>query len=236
MSSHLGDDLPQLLTGEATRDVTLAAAAHLRECPDCQQELVSAVVAHAALASAQRFAPDVVTHGPADRDPAADGSDTTPLPDLSGLFARVHAESAPTASGHRTRNRWLAAAAAAVVLAGAGVTIAETTGGGSSGPATRSVALSSPGGTRSTATLIGDDHMRIDATALPKLTAGEQYEVWLTKPGSTDPQAVGFVGADRRADLHVPADLMSTYDVIAVSRQARHQTTYSGDLVLSGRY
>jgi hypothetical protein len=29
---------------------------------------------------------------------------------------------------------------------------------------------------------------------------------------------------------------MSTYDVIAVSRQARHQTTYSGDLVLSGRY
>ena len=30
---------------------------HLRTCPDCQQELVSAVVAHASLTSAHRFAP-----------------------------------------------------------------------------------------------------------------------------------------------------------------------------------
>ena len=54
--AHISDDLPRLLTGDATRDEVLAAAEHLRSCPDCQQELVSAVVAHASLTSAQRFA------------------------------------------------------------------------------------------------------------------------------------------------------------------------------------
>ena len=59
-TTHITDELPRLLTGDATRDEVLAAGAHLRTCIDCQQELVSATVAHASLASAQRFAPEIV--------------------------------------------------------------------------------------------------------------------------------------------------------------------------------
>jgi hypothetical protein len=88
MSQHLSDDLPRLLTGDASRDEALAAAAHLRECPDCQQELVSAVVAHAALSSARRFAPRMA----APAEPAEPAVEPAPadLPDLSAVFAKVH--------------------------------------------------------------------------------------------------------------------------------------------------
>ena len=36
MSSHISDELPRLLTGDANRDVVMTAAEHLRTCPDCQ--------------------------------------------------------------------------------------------------------------------------------------------------------------------------------------------------------
>ncbi|HVU93452.1 MAG TPA: hypothetical protein VHC23_14555, partial [Jatrophihabitans sp.] len=102
---HLTDDLPRLLTGDATRDEVLAAAEHLRACPDCQQELVSAVVAHASLTSARRFAPEVVAPIPsADGEEVGDGEDgggagpAGPLPDLSAVFARAREEAASTSA------------------------------------------------------------------------------------------------------------------------------------------
>jgi Anti-sigma-K factor rskA len=113
-SPHISDDLPRLLTGDATRDEVLAAAEHLRTCTDCQHELVSAVVAHASLTSAYRFAEQVVApdrdvtppEGPSTEPSgrhAADAAEesateqedtrsTPPLPDLSGLFAQVRAD------------------------------------------------------------------------------------------------------------------------------------------------
>jgi hypothetical protein len=59
MSTHIFDELPLLLTGEADRATVALAADHLRECEDCQQELVSALIAHASLSSAARFAPEL---------------------------------------------------------------------------------------------------------------------------------------------------------------------------------
>src|SRR5262249_44365117 len=117
MSEHISDDLPRLLTGEATRAETLAAAAHLRECPDCQQELVSAVVAHAALTSATRGA----AHAVLGRDPQPG-----PLPDLSEVFATVRDEATSTRGSGKRRRALIAVAAAAVLATGVGVTIAET--------------------------------------------------------------------------------------------------------------
>jgi len=80
---HISDELPRMLTGEADRDTVLAAAAHLRDCIDCQHELVSALVAHASLTSAHRFAPEIVT-GPKSGNftDAAEASPdlTTPTP------------------------------------------------------------------------------------------------------------------------------------------------------------
>ena len=118
---HISDELPRMLTGEADRDTVLASAAHLRDCVDCQHELVSALVAHASLTSAHRFAPEIVsglwgnvTDAPTDEPlPALDfskaradedarpggrhGASNTappPLPDLSAVFAQVRAEAA----------------------------------------------------------------------------------------------------------------------------------------------
>jgi anti-sigma-K factor RskA len=77
--------------------------------------------------------------------------------------------------------------------------------------------------------------MTIDATTLPRLDATHQYEVWLTKP-NTDPQPIGFIGADRTGELTVPRNLMTQYDAIAISKQRRHEVTFSGITVAAGNY
>lgn len=236
MTAHISEELPRLLTGEAPRDVVLEAAAHLRACPDCQQELVSAVVAHASLASAQRFAPEVVSRGAAsapDRDDDA-APPAPPLPDLSAVFTKVR-EDAASAKRRSKRRTVIVGLAAAAVVAG-GTAAAVTLTSGSSGPATRTVALKPVGPARAgaTATLIGTDHMRIDATALPALDAQHHYEVWLTR-GRTM-QAVGFIGPDRTADITVPTSVMLSYHDIAVSVQGVRQTQFSGDVVVAGDY
>jgi hypothetical protein len=120
MTAHISDELPRMLTGEASRDAVLAAADHLRSCVDCQQELVSAVVAHASLTSAHRFAPEIVSHmfagtlgetetaetaetprtrEDAESEPGSDDNDPDALsdfalPDLSSVFAQVRREAA----------------------------------------------------------------------------------------------------------------------------------------------
>jgi hypothetical protein len=58
------DDLPLLLAGEVDRLSVAAAAEHLWTCQDCRLELISAVVAHAAVSSAGRFAAEHVARAP----------------------------------------------------------------------------------------------------------------------------------------------------------------------------
>ena len=233
MTAHIGDELPRLLTGEADREEVMAAAAHLRACPDCQQELVSAVVAHASLVAAHRFAPEAVVR-PAAAGPRPAQPPEHPLPDLSSMFADVRADTDHRAR-RRPNGRLLAVAAAAAVVVGGGVT-AGVVATSSHGPATRSVALVAADRTVATATLIGTDHMRIDATSLPKLDASHQYEVWLTGAGVSSPQPVGWIGSNREADIHVPSAVMLSYQDIAVSVQGVHQTRFSGDVVARGAY
>jgi hypothetical protein len=236
MSAHVFDELPRLLTGEADRDTVMDAAAHLRECADCRQELVSALVAHAALTSAQRFAPEVAGGGE-EREPVA-GETAFAMPDLSAVFAQARddaATAAQQAARSRRRNRILTAAAAVVVVAG-GITGGLLATASSSGPAQRTVTLVGAAHVSATATLIGGDHMRIDATALPALGPHRQYEVWLTNSAGTAMQSVGFMRSDRRADISVPAPLMGHYQDIAVSVQRDSQTQFSGKVVLHGSY
>lgn len=234
MSEHVSDDLPQLLTGDATREVVMRAAAHLRTCPDCQQELVSAVVAHASLTSAHRFAPEMVS---SDQPAAEEEPDPGPLPDLSSLFAQARQDAEEQAARPaRNRRRLVAVAAAAAVVVGGGATVAAIT---LSGPdsTTRSVALEGVGGTHDTKVQIADGSMRLDASALPALGAKHQYEVWLTSKDFARKQSVGFIddGA-RSATFSVPQKVMSQYNDIAVSVQEVHQTAFSGQVVLHGRY
>jgi hypothetical protein len=234
MNPHIFEDLPRLLTGEAAQAETLAAAEHLRGCPDCQQELVSAVVAHASLVSARRFAPELAAP---EQRPAGAEEPGRPPPDLTAMFAQARSEANATAPKRRHR-RMLAAAAAAVVMAGVGVTIAETLG--SSGPAhpgAQAITLA-PVGPRHAAAkaTIGNGAIRIDATALPKLSGARQYEVWLADSTGQQVRPVGYVGADRTADLPVPRPVASRYSYVAISIQKTEQVAFSGDMVARGFY
>lgn len=229
---HLSDDLPRLLTGEATRAETLAAAEHLRACPDCQQELVSALVAHATLTSAHRFAPEVVAPAPAEED-----LEPTPasLPDLSAVFAQARAEATPRARRPR-RRQLLVAAAAAVVLAGGGVIVAETVGSGPSAPvAAQTVTLTGPGA-ETAHVRVAAGTMYVDARRLPQLDVAHQYEVWLVDSTGQQLRPLGYVGPDRTADLPVPTPVMSRYNAVAISVQKTDQVAFSGVLVAHGSY
>jgi len=238
MTGHISEELPRLLSGEASRDAVFDAAAHLRECADCQQELVSAVVAHASLTSAQRFAPEVVQ---ADRTDTGLGDDAV-LPDLSAVFAQVRQEADSPVVRARRRvgripTRALIGVAAAVVVAGAGVgTFAALD---SKSPASgQAVALAAfqVGKTTGQARINGDK-VTLNAHSLPKL-AGKRYEVWLTNSARTQMQPIGWVGADGTADMTVPSDLIARFSDIEVSVQpvASADYQYSNVSVMRGAY
>ncbi len=258
MTEHISEDLPQLLTGEANRELVLASAAHLRSCPDCQQELVAAVVAHASLVSAARYAPEISTGLPGsllaelaeaglelpepepEPDDAGRRETAAPeLPDLSPVFADVRREAArpprrPTS--HRLRYLWAAAAAVVLVVAGVGGYLAASGGSGSGG---RTVPLAAFGQGRSaaTATIADGDRISIDASTLPRV-AGKRYEVWLTDAARSRMQPVGWLAADGKAAMVVPKDLLDRFSDIEVSLQdiASPDYTYSGTSVLRGGY
>lgn len=241
MSEHISEELPRLLTGEATRDVVAEAAAHLRQCEDCRQELVSAVVAHAAITSAHRFAPDVVVRSA--EAPMQTESTHEALPDLGALFAEVrdevdHAPRHAHVRGRRPLFAVAAVAAAAVIGGGAFAVVNQLdNGNGSSGG--RSVALSAYDiGTTTATAKVGTNKMTIDATSLPKLDASERYEVWLTNSQRSSMKPIGWLADNGEATLTVPANLMSSYSDIEVSVQkvADPTYTYSDLSVLRGSY
>lgn len=248
--SHISDELPRLLTGDATHDIVMQAAEHLRTCPDCQQELVSAVVAHASLTSARRFAPEVVSP-PHDApvasvrpisgahavdDESADDSES--LPDMSDVFGRARDEAALASSAtvrrYRTRRGLLAVAAAAVVLAGGGIALGYGIDGTSSG---QQVALShyDTGHASATATITGDT-VTLDASSLPSLTPSQRYEVWLTNAARTSMYSIGFLGDGSSASFKVKHGYLGQYSDIEVSIQPAGQLKYSGTSVLRGSY
>ena len=233
-AEHISEDLPRLLTGDATRAEVSAASKHLRSCPDCQQELVSAVVAHASLASARRYAPDIVATKAADGDAAP----ADRLPDMSSVFAQAREQAAASATSRFTRRRVLAVAAAAAVVVGAGVIAVETVDWGSSTHVAAQTVRLQPviaGHAAATAT-ISDGRMRVDATSLPQLDAARQYEVWLTNGTGSSLRPIGYIGADRTAELPVPAAVMAGYGYIAISVQKTDQIAFSGDLVARGQF
>lgn len=236
---HITDDLPRMLTGEASRAEVLAAAAHLRQCTDCQQELVSAVVAHSSLTSAHRFAPQIIAW--AEQSEEETPAPATSLPDLSTMFEQVRSESAtPARSPARRPSRLLVAAAVTGLLVGGGGAVAGyELSSGSGTPAGAPVALAAyDTGTHAASARLGDGRLSIDAASLPKLRSDERYEVWLTNAARTQMQPVGWIGTDGTASLTVPSDLTAKFSAIEVSVQQLDAPTYdySGTSVLRGSY
>jgi hypothetical protein len=240
MSTHIHDELPLLLSGEADRATVTAAAAHLRGCVDCRDELITALTAHAALSSAARVAPTTAAP-PAPTQPTPGTESAPELPDLSSMFAQVRHEvdtpNASTAGSPRWRGRWLAAAAVVGLAAGGGGVLAAEHAG--HGPSSRAVALAAydRGTQAASAKIVGGDQMKLDATALPSLPQGKRYEVWLTDAARQHMQPLGWVGSNGRSDLTVPADLITRFSAIEVSVQdVNAPYLYSGVSVLRGSY
>ena len=245
MTNHISEDIPRLLTGEANRDDVLSAAEHLRSCPDCQQELVSAVVAHASLTSAHRFAPEVVVPPGAtldddERETPAPAGVVTALPPMTSMFERVR-EEAEQATHRRQaapkRRRLLTVAAAAVILVGGGVAIADVaTSSSSSNQHTVALTAFDRGHTTASATIVDDRKVSINAGKLPRLDSDHVYELWMTDSARKHMQSVGLLGNDNTADFTVSPKSLSHYDNFEVSVQRTNQTQYSNISVLRGQY
>lgn len=238
MSSHISDELPRLLTGDANRDVVMTAAEHLRICPDCQQDLVSAVVAHAALTSAHRFAPEIVANDASDDDADVVENDVTPLPlpDMSSVFAQARDEAAAPAGRVPNRRRLALVAAAAAVVVGGGGTVAAMTLGSSS-PAGRSVALSAfPSGNAHAKVVIDDNALHVNASSLPPLDSKHVYELWVTDSQRKNMSPVGTFSSTT-AELTADHKVLSQYNDFEVSVQRINQIKdYSGISVVRGQY
>lgn len=241
MTNHVADDLPRLLTGDATREEVLAAAEHLRTCDDCREELVSAVVAHASLTSAQRFAPEIMATVGGDGD-----APLAPLPDLSAVFETARAEAAaapePVVLGLRRRTAYAVGGVAAAAVVATGVTLVATNDSSTPSGDGRSVALAAfdhgPAKAGATVHMVADSRMTIKAAGLPKLDPQHRYEVWLTNSERTDMKPVGWIDEDGTSTLTVPASLVSHYTDIEVSVQQvdAPDYKYSGTSVLRGAY
>jgi hypothetical protein len=242
MTSHVGDEIPGMLRGDALRHEALTSAAHLRGCSDCQDELISALVAHVALTSTARL---LRRTGPigieiADDDSATpvlrfpfDESGAAPISGSKNRPVAVVSETvAPMAHSRHGRRRGLAAGAAAL-LAAAGVAGVFL----SPGSASRSVSLSAYGvGTsNATAEFIGVD---VDIRAnLPALSGGSYYEVWLTDASRTVMTPVGELVSPGSTELSLSRDVVSRFADIEVSVESpANGSEYSGLSVLRGQY
>jgi hypothetical protein len=243
MANHISAELPLLLSGEASRQAVDDAAPHLRSCEDCRQDLVSVVIAHAALASAHRYAADVM--GPTrPAVPAKTPAEPRPLPDLSGVLKVIRDESEiqDRSAGRRRLVPYAVAAAAAGILVGVGgVAVTQhLTGSHTSG---RTIQLSAfgVGSAAASATVANsNDHatVKVDAASLPSLAPTQRYEIWLTNTQRTRMQPVGWIATDGEATVNVPQQVMNQFTNIEVSIQRVDAPTYdySGTSVLRGHY
>lgn len=237
-NDHVEEQLPLLLTGEATRAEVDTAVSHLRGCSECREALVDLVAVHAPLTSASRFAPELMR--------STSISAGEPLPDLSDLFAEARAERDETRrvrAGRRKAPLWLAAAAAVGIAVGGGAVGLATHDNSSPSTGGRQVALTAFGTGRADASMKvradGDNAvMTIDAAALPKLADTQRYEVWLTNSARTAMQPVGWLSTDNTARIAVPTSLSDRFSDVEVSVQSVSAPTYeySGTSVLRGAY
>jgi hypothetical protein len=126
-----------------------------------------------------------------------------------------------------------------VVVAGGAATIGYVAASGGPPSSTQTVQLAAydRGDTNGTATMSTGDQMRIDAAGLPQVR-GQRYEVWLTNAARTRMQPVGWLGANDRAAMTIPVDLLHRFDHIEISVQpiGASNYNYSGTSVMRGDY
>ncbi|MBV9794680.1 MAG: anti-sigma factor [Actinobacteria bacterium] len=245
--AHIADELPALLAGELTREQTLAVAAHLRRCPECQEELVSMVVAAGTLRAAARaeqapaawpgFPPLASTppsSAPVLENPENVPPETVPAsPDwLRRIPRRGPARWSP-------RQRLVALAAAVVIAAGA---VAAGLGLSASGPPVLNQAalrpLQAPAGASGAVTVTaasGARQVQVTTADLPDPGQGHFYEVWLLDPATLKMMPMGALAPSGQTTFAVAAGLMAGYSAVDISLQANNgNPAHSAVSVLRG--
>ena len=243
--AHVADELPALLAGECTREQTLAVAAHLRRCPECQEELVSMVVAAGTLraaARAERTSAPAAAAPPAPPAPSAPSEPSAPPalsvtpgtsdPEIPEWLKRIP-------DRPRRRRRLVALAAAVVIAAGA---IAAGLGLSSSGPPVLNQAalhpLQAPAGASGAVTVTaasGARQVQVSTDGLPAPGQGHYYEVWLLDPATLKMMPMGALAPSGQATFGVAAGLMAGYSAVDISLQANNgNPVHSAVSVLRG--
>jgi anti-sigma factor RsiW len=239
--AHVVDELPALLAGESSREQTLTVAAHLRACPQCQEELVSMVVAIGTLRAAARAEQVPARSARPAPSPLPSFSDSTGSPGapvtetpdwLAGISRRGPA-------GWGTRRRLAVIAAAVVVIAGA---VAAGLGLSASGPPVVNRAalhpLQAPAGASGAVTVTaapGARQVQVSTDDLPAPGQGHYYEVWLLDPATLKMMPMGALAPSGRATFGVATGLMAGYSAVDISLQANNgNPVHSAVSVLRG--
>jgi hypothetical protein len=237
--AHVADELPGLLAGECDREQTLTLAAHLRACPQCQEELVSVVVAAGVLratARAEQAPSTAVSPSPLPSSSESTSSPEAGAPDTPEWLTRATRQ---RPAGWGTRRRLLALAAAVVIVAGA---VAAGLGlSTSSAPVTNRAALRplhAPADAHGAVTVTaasGARQVQVSTDGLPGAGQGHYYEVWLLDPATLKMLPMGALAPSGQATFGVATGLMAGYSAVDVSLQANNgNPVHSAVSVLRG--
>ncbi len=237
--AHVADELPGLLAGECDREQTLTLAAHLRACPQCQEELVSVVLAAGILRAtvrAEQAPSPAVSPSPLPSSSESTSSPGAGAPDTPEWLTRGTRRGP---AGWGTRRRLAALAAAVVIVAGA---VAAGLGlSTSSAPVTNQAALrplQAPAGAHGAVTVTaasGARQVQVSTGGLPAAGQGHYYEVWLLDPATLKMLPMGALAPSGQATFGVATGLMAGYSAVDVSLQANNgNPVHSAVSVLRG--
>ncbi|MDQ3696208.1 MAG: anti-sigma factor [Chloroflexota bacterium] len=244
--------LPDYAIGQLADADLDRVARHLEQCPSCRGELFVVLEIGGLLS-------DVAPARPAVRRQLLIVAEQAPAPRLAAVPTPEDDQPAPISISRRARDRrpsrgWnrttqaLLAATAAVLIVGLGIwnvrlreevqqssTIAAIVSGATVYPLLESQ-LADPA---SGVLLVGADGARglLVADALPPLSAGEEFQVWLyDQQGQSSPAGRFSVDGEGRAQVELtPARPLASYAAVAISAEpADVGGAPSGPLALGG--
>jgi len=227
--THVDDELIDLLAGESDPTTARRLVAHLRSCPRCVDQLISAVFAVCALRASARVELESATPIHESETESESESESDAEGQTAAGEARLKPSPVDTARAPHRWRKHLAAVAASVILLVAGLLIGSRVASGPApvtGPTIVDVKLTpleappSAGG-QVTVEATGDTRqLLVRTTSLPAPPTNHFYEVWLLDPKTLKMMSMGVLGPSGQGEYAVTAPIMAGYSAVDVSLQA----------------